>query len=585
MREHEVPTHVQAEDRVLLWFTFPQIVAITAVCAVSYGAYGYVPGPSEMRMALAAVIGLAGIAMVVGKIGGRRLPLVAADLLKYRLGARLYAGSPAQLVRSEPPAPVESGPGPLSLMAKRGRRGARRLRVVARRGLRRMRRNSRRRGGRTPFRPHGWFGKRRETRTGENVNGRRAAGHDGKKKPRRRGRGRFLSALAGASVLALLIVAVPGTAIADEHDPEGGWTSPEIEFQPPEPVPGQRIFVERLRVSGDSAAVTLRAATGLDLRVRAFGGQSGLALRFWGSSRLDEGEQIDYSLPLSGPAPSYTFSWEDDLGQAGAVTMKEAQLPFPLPVVAGELCDLRVVSLGWTPGAVTGVIDSECVAAIEEMVELPTSAGHHEETVTAVMEAEVTEIVGTITVGSGNSLTTVSFVPDGETLFSLPVATGEAVHALTIDASLEARLSIPLPPLVQLTHHPERTEYRTRTVSLWRPGTSRTVSETVTVTHDDGTTTHHVVTAVLSIPGETVYRDVTLTILHPERVVAEVVEREPLDRTREEFLSMKSSVGADAPFEALVLPEPEPVDPAAEQSPAGDDLRDWFDFLGWEWPW
>ena len=39
MREHEVPTHVQAEDRVLLWFTFPQIVALTAVSAISYGAY------------------------------------------------------------------------------------------------------------------------------------------------------------------------------------------------------------------------------------------------------------------------------------------------------------------------------------------------------------------------------------------------------------------------------------------------------------------------------------------------------------------------------------------------------------------
>ena len=31
MTEHEVPTHVQAEDRVILWFTFPQVVAITAV--------------------------------------------------------------------------------------------------------------------------------------------------------------------------------------------------------------------------------------------------------------------------------------------------------------------------------------------------------------------------------------------------------------------------------------------------------------------------------------------------------------------------------------------------------------------------
>ena len=46
MREHEVPTHVQAEDRVLLWFTFPQVVAIVAVCALSYGAYRYAPvGP------------------------------------------------------------------------------------------------------------------------------------------------------------------------------------------------------------------------------------------------------------------------------------------------------------------------------------------------------------------------------------------------------------------------------------------------------------------------------------------------------------------------------------------------------------
>ena len=28
MREHEVPTHVQAEDRVLLWLTFPQLSLI-----------------------------------------------------------------------------------------------------------------------------------------------------------------------------------------------------------------------------------------------------------------------------------------------------------------------------------------------------------------------------------------------------------------------------------------------------------------------------------------------------------------------------------------------------------------------------
>ena len=108
MREHEVPTHVQAEDRVLLWFTFPQVVAMTAVCALSYGVYRYAPvGPSEVRMALAVLFGLFGIAMVAGKIGGRRLPLVAADLLRYRLGPRRYVGPVSQLVRSEAPVPVQ----------------------------------------------------------------------------------------------------------------------------------------------------------------------------------------------------------------------------------------------------------------------------------------------------------------------------------------------------------------------------------------------------------------------------------------------------------------------------------------------
>ena len=76
----------------------------------------------------------------------------------------------------------------------------------------------------------------------------------------------------------------------------------------------------------------------------------------------------------------------------------------------------------------------------------------------------------------------------------------------------------------------------------------------------------------------------TLTIVHPEHVKAEVVEREPVTRTREEMLSLASGVGSDDPYVALVLPEPEPEDPPAEQSPAGG-LREWFKRLGWDWPW
>ncbi len=134
MREHEVPTHVQAEDRVLLWFTFPQIVAITAVCALSYGAYSYAPvGPTSVRIGLSVVFGVVGIAMIVRKIGGRSMPLVVADLLKYRLGARRYAGPAYELTRSEPPAVPESAPNPLAMLARRARRGSRRMRIMARR--------------------------------------------------------------------------------------------------------------------------------------------------------------------------------------------------------------------------------------------------------------------------------------------------------------------------------------------------------------------------------------------------------------------------------------------------------------------
>ena len=150
MREHEVPTHVQAEDKVLLWFTFPQIVAVVAVCAVAYGAYRYFPfGPSEFRLGLAILLGILGIAAVVGKVGGRGLPLVAADLLKFNLGARRYAGAPAQLARSEATLPVEARPDPLRLLAKKAAGGVGKAVKAARRRDRR------------PFRPHGWFGKRR----------------------------------------------------------------------------------------------------------------------------------------------------------------------------------------------------------------------------------------------------------------------------------------------------------------------------------------------------------------------------------------------------------------------------------------
>ena len=572
MREHEVPTHVQAEDKVLLGFTFPQVVAVMAVCAISYGAYRYAPvGPSEVRMALAVVLGLVGVAMVVGKIGGRRLPLVAADLLKYRLGAQVYAGPVSQLVRSEPPAPaqpVKSGPGPLSLMAKRAGRGLGRLRKKRKTGKDKERRNGRMR----------WFGKRR----GKDGGNRQRHDHRAETlETRRRKPRRGFLAFAAVAVLAAAVANVPQAALADDHEP---WRD-EIDFEVTEPVEGRRIFVEGLTVTGERAAVTLRAATDLDIRVRAFGGPQGTWLRFWGSASLAEGERVDYSLPLHGPAPSFTVSWEDTLGQAGALTVEHEQIPYPLPEVEGELCDLRMTSLGWTPGSVSGVVESECAAVVKEPIELQTVAGHQSVTQTALMDAQVTAVTGTVSAATGASHATVPFVPNGETRFRLNVSTGEAVHAVTVDVSLEASLRIPIPPLTQLTHHPERVEHVTRTVHLHRPGDSDYDSETATVACDDGATSSATATAYAYVPSATIAKEVTVTIVHPEHVKAETVERQPIARTRGETLDLASGVGSDDPYEALALPEPEPEDPPAEQTPAEGGLPGWFDLLGWEWPW
>ena len=252
-----------------------------------------------------------------------------------------------------------------------------------------------------------------------------------------------------AALLAAAVVAAPRTAMADGH-----WRD-EIDFEVTEPIPGRRIFVEGLTVTDGRAEVALRAATDIDLRVRAYGGPEGRDLSFWGAATLDAGERTSYLLPLSGEAPSFTFSWKDGLGQAGAVASKDGQIPYPLPSAEGGLCDLRVASLGWSPGRIEGVLTSDCVSVIEEAVSLQTVAGHASVTETALMEADVTSITGAVAVTIGGSHASAPFVPGGETRFSVSVEEGEAIHGVAIEAGVEAVLRVAMPPLVELTHHPE----------------------------------------------------------------------------------------------------------------------------------
>ena len=58
-----------------------------------------------------------------------------------------------------------------------------------------------------------------------------------------------------------------------------------------------------------------------------------------------------------------------------------------------------------------------------------------------------------------------------------------------------------------------------------------------------------------------------------------------MTRRRGGNLALASMVGSDKPYQALVIPEAEPVAPPAEQRPTGSEAIHLFDLLGWEWPW
>ena len=202
--------------------------------------------------------------------------------------------------------------------------------------------NAARKKGRAPFRPHSWFGKRRRPKDGNNQQFKPEETKH--KKPWNR-------FLAVAALGLLAVVLLPSAVLADDPDDEDpGWRLDEIYFVPPDPVPGRRIFMERLAVSGDTAAVTLRAAHDLDLKVRVFGGRAGKTLKMGANTSLTAGQATSYNLTLNGPSPSFTFSWVDALGRSGAVTLKSGQIPYPLPQADGGLCDLELTSLEWTPG-------------------------------------------------------------------------------------------------------------------------------------------------------------------------------------------------------------------------------------------
>ena len=523
MHEHEVPTHVQAEDRVLLWFTFPQLIALAVVAALGYGVYHYAPfGPEVVRVVMGATVAATGIAMVAGKVGGRPLPAVLADLLRFSVGARRFDGPVVHLVRAEPPSP----PAP-EQRAKRPRT----------------------RGERMPRVPLGWFRKRDRKRPSKREL------DEAKQSVRQESRGRRLRwpALLGAVGLVAISVTVCTPPLSVAQEPPLQPSIPEeIEFEPDPLIEGRRLFVERLTVTPTEATVVLSAAADLDLNVQAFGGTDGQLLVANREIELEQGERATQVLPLTGENPSFTFAWQDEHDQAGAVTLAGEQLPFPLPNVEGDLCDLQLTKLEWKPDRLSGEIESDCVDSLDEQVQLQTVSGHHNLSQDVALNAEVKSVSGSIAVRAGDRTTSATFVKNGVTTFEVAVGSEETTLAISVSATLTADLQIALPPLVQLRHVPQRTETFSETVSLTDPESGESVSQTV-----------------------------TFQVVHPARVEAKIVQRPPLTKQRTEQIEMTSSIAADASYESLNEPKPSPTG-STQSVVSGSELTDLLSLLGWE---
>ena len=240
------------------------------------------------------------------------------------------------------------------------------------------------------------------------------------------------------------------------------------------------------------------------------------------------------------------------------MTLKSGQIPYPLPSADGELCDLELTSLEWTPGSITGVIASECIAETRQEVALPVYGGHFSQTAPALLDATVTRIAGRVNVAAGSHRASAPFVAGGQTRFTLPVANRKATHEVEITAELTATLNVPLPPMLQTTHHPARTDVYRRTVRL-------------------------------SCGECSVSRTVTIRVYHREHVRAVETQRAPVTRTRPETVALAPApvsstgqalgVGADDPYTPLHVPPPPPPPPRAEQTPVGDSS--WWSW----WPW
>ena len=102
---HEVPTHVQSSDNLIFGLSFVQVIMLMVCLGGAYAIY-VMPMlawiPDRIRVGLAIALALIAAALMILKIGGRPIPILLLNLLKFKISAQVYAGTPATLIEPRP---------------------------------------------------------------------------------------------------------------------------------------------------------------------------------------------------------------------------------------------------------------------------------------------------------------------------------------------------------------------------------------------------------------------------------------------------------------------------------------------------
>ncbi len=117
---HEIPTHLGVADRAFLGLTMRQLLAAACGLALAYGALSDLPLPLWARLALAALVLGATVALALWRPAGRPPEEWAFVLLRYRASPRVCVwrpraggevpAAPREVVLPAPPARTRPAP-------------------------------------------------------------------------------------------------------------------------------------------------------------------------------------------------------------------------------------------------------------------------------------------------------------------------------------------------------------------------------------------------------------------------------------------------------------------------------------------